>query len=212
MRVRVRDHVNPFSPAFSVAPEPLNFAEAFANPSLPLHLDLGCALGQFILKMAHIQPETNFLGVDIREQMIERAKRLAAKEEINNLHYQFCNATISIESLLQNMPSGVLQTVTIQFPDPHLKKRLNKRRMVQPRLVEDLSKYCAGGAKIFVQSDIEEVAVDICDKFEQHGNFRHVHEEAWLAENPFQVKTERETVVETQGLKVYRAMFERKIS
>jgi tRNA (guanine-N7-)-methyltransferase len=79
MRTRVRDHVNPFSPLFTVQPEPLNFREIFENPNLPLHVDLGCALGQFVLKMSQIHPEINFLGVDIRELMIERAKRTAEK-------------------------------------------------------------------------------------------------------------------------------------
>jgi tRNA (guanine-N7-)-methyltransferase len=108
------------------------------------------------------------------------------------------------------MPVGVLQTVSIQFPDPFFKKKQHKRRMVQQRLVEELSEKCTSGAKVFVQSDIEEVAIDICEKFAQNGDFRRAHEEMWIAANPFPVKTERETVVEAQGLRVYRALFERR--
>lgn len=210
MRIRVRDHVNPFSPRFAAPPAPLNFAEIFQNPNLPLHLDLGCALGGFVFKMAQLAPGTNFLGVDIREPMIERARRLTAKADLKNLHYEFCNATISVENLLNEMPRSVLQTVTIQFPDPHLKKRLAKRRMVQPRMVADLAELCAEKAKIFVQSDVEETAAEICEKFEQNPNFQRTHAGKWLAENPFPIKTERETVVEAQDLPIFRAMFERK--
>ncbi|HEX8397408.1 MAG TPA: tRNA (guanosine(46)-N7)-methyltransferase TrmB [Pyrinomonadaceae bacterium] len=210
MRIRVRDHVNPFSPRFSAPPVPLDFAEVFQNPDLPLHLDLGCALGGFVFKMARLAPGINFLGVDIREPMIERAKRLAADASLKNLHYEFCNATISIQNLLRKMPPGALQFVTIQFPDPHLKKRLAKRRMIQPQMVADLAEFCAEKAKIFVQSDVEETAADISEKFEQNPKFRRAHDEIWLAENPFPVKTEREAVVETQELPVFRAMFEKK--
>jgi tRNA (guanine-N7-)-methyltransferase len=210
MRIRVRDHVNPFSPRLAMPPAALDFARIFENPNLPLHLDLGCAAGGFVFKMAQLKPETNFLGLDIRELMIEKAKRLAANSNLTNLHYEFCNATIGLESLLKEMPTGVLQTVTIQFSDPHLKKRLAKRRMVQPRLVGDLANYCAEEAKIFVQSDVEEVVADICEKFEQNSSFRRAHAQIWLPENPFPVKTERETVVEVQKLPVFRAMFERK--
>lgn len=208
MRIRVRDHVNPFSPRFTAPPASLNFAEIFENPNLPLHLDLGCAAGGFVFKMARLKPETNFLGLDIRAPVIEKAKRFAAEANLTNLHYEFCNATIGIENLLKKMPTGVLQTVTIQFPDPHLKKRLAKRRMIQPSLIADLADFCAEEAKIFIQSDVEEVAADICEKFEQNENFRRT--QMWLAENPFPVKTEREMVVEAQGLPVFRAMFERK--
>ncbi len=210
MRIRVRDHVNPFSPRFAALPAPLNFSAIFQNPLLPLHLDLGCALGQFVLKMAQINPNMNFLGLDIREPMIERAKRIAVSANLNNLHYEFCNATIALDSLLKDIPANVLQIVTIQFSDPHLKKRLAKRRMVQPQLVADLAKYCAANAKIFVQSDVEAVAADVYDKFVRNENFRRAHSEIWLAENPFPVKTEREAVVEAQKMPVFRAMFERK--
>lgn len=210
MRIRVRDHVNPFSPRFSVPPAPLDFAEVFQNPDLPLHLDLGCALGGFVFKMARLAHGINFLGVDIREPMIERAKRLAADANLKNLHYEFCNATISIENLLRKMPPSALQFVTIQFPDPHLKKRLAKRRMIQPQMVADLAEFCAEKAKIFIQTDVAETAADICGKFEQNSYFRRAHAELWLSENPFPIKTEREAVVETQGLPVFRAMFERK--
>jgi tRNA (guanine-N7-)-methyltransferase len=210
MRIRVRDHVNPFSPRFAVPPAPLDFGEVFQNPDLPLHLDLGCALGGFVFKMARFAPGINFLGVDIREPMIERAKRLAADANLTNLHYEFCNATISIENLLRKMPPRALKFVTIQFPDPHLKKRLAKRRMVQPHMIEDLAEYCDEKARIFIQSDVKETAADICEKFEQNPNFRRAHAEIWLAENPFPVKTEREAVVETQDLPVFRAMFEKK--
>jgi tRNA (guanine-N7-)-methyltransferase len=210
MRIRVRDHVNPFSPRFSAPPAPLDFAEVFQNPDLPLHLDLGCALGGFVFKMARLALGINFLGVDIREPIIERAKRLTAGANLTNLHYEFCNATISIENLLRKMPPGALQFVTIQFPDPHLKKRLAKRRMIQPQIVGDLAEFCAKKAKIFVQSDVEETAADICEKFEQNPKFRRAHAEIWLAENPFPVKTEREAVVEAQDLPVFRVMFEKK--
>jgi tRNA (guanine-N7-)-methyltransferase len=210
MRIRVRDHVNPFAPRFSVPPAPLDFAGVFQNPDLPLHLDLGCALGGFVFKMARLAPGINFLGVDIREPMIERAKRLTTDANLTNLYYEFCNATISIENLLRKMPPGALQFVTIQFPDPHLKKRLAKRRMVQPQMVSDLAEFCAEKAKIFVQSDVAETAADICEKFELNPNFSRLHAQIWLDENPFPVKTEREVVVENQNLPVFRAMFERK--
>jgi tRNA (guanine-N7-)-methyltransferase len=111
MRIRVRDHVNPFSPRFVAPPPPLNFSDVFEKPNQPLHLDLGCALGRFVYKMAQLEPLINFLGVDIREPIIERAKRMTATANLKNLHYQFCNATVSIKSLLHLMPPGALQTV-----------------------------------------------------------------------------------------------------
>ena len=48
----VRQHVNPLSRFFQQA-RPLPPADAlFSQPELPLHLDIGCARGRFLLAMA----------------------------------------------------------------------------------------------------------------------------------------------------------------
>ena len=190
-------------------PEPLNFSEIFENPNQPLHIDIGCALGQFVRQMAKIARDWNFLGLEIREAMVLRAHCLAAEDNLTNLHYAFCNATISLDRLLANAPKGVLQTVTIQFPDPWAKKRHFKRRVVQPNLVTDLAKHLAITGKVFIQSDVEPVAEEICDFFAENQNFCRSHDEKWLTENPFPIKTERETVVEANNLPIFRAVFER---
>jgi tRNA (guanine-N7-)-methyltransferase len=68
-RVRVHQHVNPLAPFYRFTPKPLEISEIFANPNLPLHLDIGCARGRFLLKMAEINSNQNFLGVEIREPL-----------------------------------------------------------------------------------------------------------------------------------------------
>src|SRR5437773_1949197 len=117
-RVRVHQHVNPFAPHFRRAQEPINLNAAFAKPELPLHLDIGCARGRFILKMAEAEPEWNFLGVEIREPLVAEANEIAAERGLRNLRYEFCNAMISLGPLLADLPDGSLQMVTIQFSDP----------------------------------------------------------------------------------------------
>jgi len=135
-RVRVHQHVNPLAPFYRQAPEPIDLADVFARPELPLHLDVGCARGRFILRMAKLEPDRNFLGVEIREPLVDEANRIAQENELHNLHYAFCNAMLWLDRLLINIPDDLLQTVTIQFPDPWFKKRHAKRRMVNVELVE----------------------------------------------------------------------------
>ena len=74
-RVRVHQHVNPFSPYYTAAPRPVDLETSFADPRLPLHLDIGCARGRFILRMAEAEPGWNFLGVEIREPLVTEANR-----------------------------------------------------------------------------------------------------------------------------------------
>ncbi|MEO7658189.1 MAG: tRNA (guanosine(46)-N7)-methyltransferase TrmB [Pyrinomonadaceae bacterium] len=204
-RVRVHQHVNPFSPYYRQEPQPLDPA-VFANPSLPLHLDIGCARGRFILRMAEIEPEWNYLGVEIRKPLVTEANEIAAEQEFGNLHYEFCNAMVWLDRVLEGIPTGLLQSVTIQFPDPWFKKKHAKRRMVNTELVETVIARLADGGKIFVQTDIDFLADEMFALFRSATGVNEVK----INENPFPVKTEREISVEARGLPVYRTMFKKK--
>jgi len=116
-------------------------AAVFADPSLPLHLDIGCARGRFLLRMAEVQPGWNYLGVEIREPLVDEANRLAAEAGMTNLHYAFCNAMLWLGKLFDGVPDGRLQMVTIQFPDPWFKKRHAKRRMVNIEMIDTIARH-----------------------------------------------------------------------
>ena len=205
-RVRVHQHVNPLSPYYTQSPEPIDWAEAFADTSPPLHMDIGCARGRFILRMAEVEPGRNFLGIEIREPLVEEANRLAAEANLSNLYYAFCNAMLWLDHLLTGIPEGKLQMVTIQFPDPWFKKRHAKRRMVNAELVESVVSKLAGAGRIFVQTDIEFLANEMFELFRKDERLTEIE----VAANPFPVRTEREKAVEDKDLPVYRAMFSKK--
>ena len=77
--------------------------------------------------------------------------------------------------------------------------------MVNSELVETIAKHLAVSGKIFVQTDVEFLAEEMFELFRERGDLR----ESEVSENPFPVKTERETAVEEKGLKIYRKMFEK---
>lgn len=203
--VRVREHVNPLSRKYQAAVEPPNWEKIYAEPSQPLHLDIGCARGQFVLKMAQLEPTWNFLGLEIREPLVHQANEWRDELGLTNLHYLFCNANTSLKPILDSLSSIQLQRVTIQFPDPWFKRRHQKRRVVQPELVAEVAAYLVTGGVVFVQSDIEEVALEMRDRFDEHPAFERQGD--WLAENPLPVPTERECTTLERGEPVYRALF-----
>ena len=202
-RVRVHQHVNPLAPYYRQAPKPVDPERVFADASKPLLLDIGCARGRFLLRMASAQPEWNYLGAEIREPLVDEANRLADEAGLDNLHYQFCNAMLWLDRLLESIPTDMLQTVSIQFPDPWFKKKHAKRRMVNQEMIDTIAKHLAPGGRVFVQTDIEFLADEMFTLFRGDGRF----EELPIDENPFPVKTEREKAVEDKDLPVFRTMF-----
>ncbi len=204
-RVRVHQHVNPWSPHYRQEPTPVDIAAVFGDPSLPVLLDIGCARGRFILRMAEAEAAWNYLGVEIREPLVYEANRLAAEAGATNLHYTFCNAMLWLGRLIADVPDGRLQMVTIQFPDPWFKNKHAKRRMVNAELVDAVVNRLAGGGRLFVQTDIEFLADEM---------FAIIRSDERLTEiavehDPFPVKTEREKAVEDKGLPIYRAMWQK---
>jgi len=206
--VRVRQHVNPLSQKYQTPVSPVDWEKVYADPTQPLHLDIGCGKGRFLLSMATLEPNWNFLGLEIREPLVQEANHWRHELGLTNLHYVFCNVNNSLRSLLSSLPLGTLQRVTIQFPDPWFKNRHAKRRVVQPQLVVELAAYLASAGIVFLQSDVKGVAEEMCDRFEAHPSFQSQGKE-WLAENPLPVPTEREKSTLSRGEPVYRAVFVR---
>ena len=208
MVVRVRNHVNPLSNKYQTPASPLDWEKIYAVPTFqPLHLDIGCGKGRFLLSMATLEPSWNYLGLEIREPLVQDANTWRDELGLTNLHYLFCNVNNSLK-LLSSLPLGTLQRVTIQFPDPWFKNRHSKRRLVQPDLVAELASYLTVGGVVFLQSDIEALAVEMCDRFSAHSAFQR-QGSCWLAENPLPVPTEREKSTRSRGESVYRALFVR---
>lgn len=208
--VRVRQHVNPLAIKYKTPILPLDWQQIYENLDRPLHIDIGCARGQFLLDMAKLEPNWNYLGLEIREVLVNDAILTVRKLNLTNLHYLFCNVNNSLEPLLKSLSPGTLQRVTIQFPDPWFKNRHAKRRLLQPQLVTELATYLASGGMVFLQSDIEGLLLEMRDRFALHPDFSLQSLDPLLTTNPLPVATEREQTTLARREPVYRAIFTRR--
>jgi len=208
MSLRIRQHVNPLSAKFQRSIVLPDWEHCFSHLDRPFHLDIGSARGTFLLDMAQAYPNWNFLGTEIRESLVQEANDRAAEQGLKNVYYLFCNINQHAPALLQSLPSGSLQYVTVQFPDPWFKKRHQKRRVLQPQLVKDLAQFMADRSILFLQSDVEPVLLEMIERVEESGAFQRLNP-GWLPENPLGVPTERERSVLRRNLPVYRVQFQR---
>jgi len=184
------------------------WSEVFADPFQPLHLDLGSASGRFLIQLAQMNKNWNYLGLEIRQPLVERANRWKEEMGLQNLYFFFGQAHVVLQPLLESLPVGVLQYVTINFPDPWFKRRHQKRRLITPDLVEILATFLQPQGKIFIQTDVKELSDDIKNTFMNHFLFQRV--DMPTDQTPFAVPTEREISVVRPGRYIYRTMIERK--
>ncbi|XAR63357.1 tRNA (guanine(46)-N(7))-methyltransferase [Bertholletia excelsa] len=164
--IRIRQHVNSLSSSLSVpAPVP-DWNEVYEDCTLPLMVDIGSGSGRFLMWLAKRNLESrNFLGLEIRQKLVKRANYWVNELALRNIHFIFANATVSFKQLVSTYP-GPLMHVSILCPDPHFKKKYHKRRVVQKPLVESILDNLSAGGKVFIQSDVLEVAFDMREKFD----------------------------------------------
>ena len=204
--MRIHQHVNPLNKRYLTLPSIPDWTEVYANPFNPLHLDLGCAAGHFLIKMAQEHKDWNFLGLEIRQALVERANRWKSEKGLNNLFFFTGQADIVLKPLAESLPINVLQYVSINFPDPWFKRRHHKRRIINTELVNTLAAYLQPNGKVFIQTDVEELLPEVKSLFLAHSHFSLVQE--LMENNPFSIITEREASVLRLGRKVYRVLFQ----
>ena len=100
---RVRQHVNPLR---STHQQPLELPDCwpetfFKDPSLPLHLDIGCARGLFCLDFAEENPHVNILGLEIRRPLVELANADVERLGRGNVAFLTGNANCHLETLCE---------------------------------------------------------------------------------------------------------------
>ena len=131
---RFRQHVNPLARKFQMETE-INDDwpndGTFTDPSLPLHIDIGCGKGGFLLELAAkrasnpdpSEGERNYLGLEIRPSVALYAKgRIEKRGLAGKVDFIGCNANVDLDRVLKKYaPYGEIGLVSIQYPDPHFK-------------------------------------------------------------------------------------------
>jgi len=108
----------------------------------------------------------NHLALEIRQKLVTRARVWARGLSLEkSVHFAYASANSATKAYVEAYP-GPLALACVQFPDPHFKAKHHKRRKVQPALVRDLAAVQPQGAKLYVVSDVLEVAQDMALKID----------------------------------------------
>lgn len=199
-----------------VYPRNLDWGAVFRDPYQPLFVDVGSGNGLFILKMAQMYEHLNFLGLEINKKLVDRSLACIQEMELINGYFVATDATTSFHSIISNYP-GALLFVSIQCPDPNFTNPEHRWRMLQRPLVEAIVEKISVRGKIFLQSDVKEVALRMKSEFLQYGKGKVIMSiehndnqqcdaEGWLKDNPYGVFSDWEQHAIDQGKPMYRVM------
>ena len=153
----MRQHVNPLSKNFNEIEIIPSLVEMFSDPNLNLHLDIGCASGEFLFDLALVNNNWNYLGIEIREKLVTTAQLKVQDRKIKNLYFAFGNANNILNDEQSKIFFRNLKSISFNFPDPWFKKRHFKRRIIQPEFINTLSNSLQKGSLIFIKTDVKDL-------------------------------------------------------
>ena len=153
----MRQHVNPLSSNFNQIERIPSLNEMFGDSKLNLHLDIGCAAGEFLFDLALINTSWNYLGIEIREKLVKNAKLKAIEREFKNLYFVFGNARNILNDVQSKFIIQNVKSISFNFPDPWFKKKHHKRRVIQPEFINILSSLLRTGSLIFIKTDVKDL-------------------------------------------------------
>ena len=208
----MRQHVNPLSKNFfEIDPiPPLN--QVFENPKLPLHLDIGCASGDFLFELSLKNKNWNYIGIEIREKLVLNANLKMKSRENKNLYISFGNANNIFNQSNNKSIINFITSISFNFPDPWFKKKHHKRRVIQPKLINLLSNSMKRGSLIFIKTDVRdlfdhmELTISESIKFKKipYQDFKF-----YESFNPNRIQTNREKYVILNQLKIYESIYKK---
>ena len=206
----MRQHVNPLSQNFfEIDPiPPLN--EIFENPKLPLHLDIGCASGDFLFELSLKNKNWNYIGIEIREKLVLSANLKMKNREYKNLYFCFGNASIIFDHSEHQSLINSINSISFNFPDPWFKKKHHKRRIIQTKFINFLSSTMQKRSLIFIKTDVKdlfdymELMISKSTKFKKLANEEFRFNESF---NPHKIQTNREKYALMNQLKIYESIY-----
>ena len=120
----------------------------------PLHIEVGMGKGRFLMDMARLHPDINYIGIEMYDSVLLRAlqKRERLENEgvkLDNLLFMCIDARI----LPEIFEKGEVRRIYLNFSDPWPKARHAKRRLTSREFLARYSQILTKGETVEFKTD-----------------------------------------------------------
>lgn len=134
-----------------------------------LYLEIGSGSANFTSTLANLNPNNNYLGVEIRFKRLIQAAKKAEKLSLKNLVFLKKMVNRLTEFIGENELSGLY----INFPDPW--EGEEHKRILSEKLLEDLDIVLKKNGKIFFKTDHSNYYLDTLELIKNSNNYDIVY-------------------------------------
>ena len=107
------------------------WGQLFFKNNNPIVIELGCGKGEYSIELAKLNPEKNFIGIDIKGARFWRGAKTAIDEGLNNIAF----VRSQIELIDKIFSKGEVSEIWITFPDPQIKFKREKHRLINLKFI-----------------------------------------------------------------------------
>ena len=136
----------------------------------PVHLEVGMGKGRFLMDMAKLHPEINYIGIEKYSSVLVRAVEKLEDFEQNNLRLIRMDA----ENIEEVFDKDEVDRIYLNFSDPWPKDRHAKRRLTSTRFLERYNNILTPEGRVMFKTDNK----DLFDF-----SLEQVEEAGWILEN-----------------------------
>jgi tRNA (guanine-N7-)-methyltransferase len=184
---------------------PLNLEEVFPTRSgFPLEIDLGCGDGSFLVEMAKLHPDRNFIGVERLLGRVRVSSRKAARVGVKNVRLLRVESHYLVQYLL---PPSSVDVIHVMCPDPWPKRRHQHNRLIQTAFLDVVHSALRLGGELRLTTDDQPYYQTMRQVFCPHPGFI---EEPWDP-GPDYPQTDFERAFRAKGLPIYRALLRKRL-
>lgn len=122
--------------------------ELFGNDN-QVHLEVGMGKGQFLLKLASLNPNINYIGIELFDSVIVQAMKKALEVNLPNILL----INVDGSKLSEIFSEHEIDKIYLNFSDPWPKNRHAKRRLTSPAFLEIYHKILVKGGEIEFKTD-----------------------------------------------------------
>lgn len=154
------------SPYFVTNPYDLKgkWNTVFEN-SNDIYLELGCGRGKFIIERAIQNPKLNFIGIDLKDEVLIYVVKKIHEEGLQNVRIIPLNIML-IEGVFDQ---NEIARIFINFCNPWPKDRHNKRRLTYTTFLNTYKKFLKSESEIWFKTDDTELFEDSIQYFKDGG-------------------------------------------
>ena len=124
---------------------------SFFKNDNPIVLELGCGKGEYTTELAKLNPNKNFIGIDIKGARIWKGAKESIQNNINNV----CFIRTQIELIDKIFCNQEISEIWITFPDPQQKIQRKKHRLTNVVFMSMYKKILKKGGEVNLKTDSE---------------------------------------------------------